>query len=284
MFVCVCVYVGGWVAGRVGVCTYVYACSLAYPACNAYAPYCHLRPLWLYHIFRHYLINGTIFWKKLLKIKCVFWFSIQLLSQTFLILRRIQRDIVQNVGTSSCKVPVILVGFQRNFNFLDRFSKKAEVLNSVKIRPVEAELLHVSGLTVAFRLNRFTALAVPEYSTARVWLCAFKQRPKFASQAFALRVASFCKPRLLSVDWWDECWVACVKRWKETVLVWSEVVTVTTSGCTEENPANLSQQGQSSSLELNPGHAGYEAGMTHSWLWPWFQYRWSKRIDTCNNR
>ena len=33
------------------------------------------------------------------------------LSKTFLILRRIQRDIVINMKTSSCKVPVILVGF-----------------------------------------------------------------------------------------------------------------------------------------------------------------------------
>ena len=33
--------------------------------------------------------------------KCVFWFSLQRLSKTFLILRRIQRDIVINVRTSS---------------------------------------------------------------------------------------------------------------------------------------------------------------------------------------
>jgi hypothetical protein len=33
--------------------------------------YCHLCPLWLYHIFSHYLINGMIFGKKSLKVKCV---------------------------------------------------------------------------------------------------------------------------------------------------------------------------------------------------------------------
>ena len=43
--------------------------------------------------------------------KCVFLFSLQLLSETFLILRRIQRDITMNVKTILCKEPVILVAF-----------------------------------------------------------------------------------------------------------------------------------------------------------------------------
>ena len=36
---CVCAYVCGWLPGRVGVCMHMRACSLAYPACNAHAPY-----------------------------------------------------------------------------------------------------------------------------------------------------------------------------------------------------------------------------------------------------
>ena len=47
--------------------------------------------------------------KKLLSIKCVFWFPLQLLFDTFLILRRIRRDIVINVKTSSCKMSVIII-------------------------------------------------------------------------------------------------------------------------------------------------------------------------------
>ena len=38
--VCVCPHAREHVPGRVGVCMSVHACSLAYPACNAYAPYC----------------------------------------------------------------------------------------------------------------------------------------------------------------------------------------------------------------------------------------------------
>jgi hypothetical protein len=66
--------------------------------------------LWL-HIFRHYFINGTIFGKKLRNVKRMFWFSLQLLFETFLILKRNMRDIVINVKTTSCKVPVTLTGF-----------------------------------------------------------------------------------------------------------------------------------------------------------------------------
>jgi len=49
--------------------------------------YCNLWPVRVYNIFPHYPINGTIWWKELLNIRCVFWFSVPLLSVTFLILR-----------------------------------------------------------------------------------------------------------------------------------------------------------------------------------------------------
>jgi hypothetical protein len=100
-------------------------CSLSYPAYKAHAPYyiviCGLPGL--YHIFPHYLIKGTNFEKKLLNTKCVFWFSLQLLPKTFLILRRIQRDIIINVRRSSCKVPLLLSDFNETGIFFDGFSK-----------------------------------------------------------------------------------------------------------------------------------------------------------------
>jgi hypothetical protein len=80
----------------------------------------------------------------------VFWFSIQLLFQTFLILLRIQQNVVIKVKTSSCKVPVVLV----------RFSNKAQISNFIKIQPVGTELfragkwmerqMDMTKLTVAF--------------------------------------------------------------------------------------------------------------------------------------
>ena len=77
--ICVC----GCESTDAGVC--LRACSLTYPLRHAQAPY-SLQPLWLHHIFLHYLINGTIFGRKRTN-------------------------------------PVILVGFSRNLDFLDRFSK-----------------------------------------------------------------------------------------------------------------------------------------------------------------
>ena len=74
------------------------ACSLKYPACNMHAPCRYVRPARLNNIFPHYLLNGTIFEKKKKVIeqkKCVF--SLQLLSETFLVLSRIQRDTIIHV-------------------------------------------------------------------------------------------------------------------------------------------------------------------------------------------
>ena len=75
----------------------VRVCSLRYPARNAHAPYCRLWPARLYNISPHYLVKGTIFELQLLNTKCVFWVSVQLLTETFLILRRNERDMIKKM-------------------------------------------------------------------------------------------------------------------------------------------------------------------------------------------
>ena len=59
------------------------------------------------HYFSTYLIKATVFEKKNIGHNvCVF--SLQLLPETFLILRITQRDIITHVHWSKCTVPVIL--------------------------------------------------------------------------------------------------------------------------------------------------------------------------------
>jgi hypothetical protein len=104
----------------------VCVCSLRYPACNARAPYCRLWPVRLYNIFPHYLINGTILGGggELFNIKCVFWLSMQLLSATFLILTRTERDVIKNkyIGLH-VKHPIFLSDFNKTWIFSTDFRK-----------------------------------------------------------------------------------------------------------------------------------------------------------------
>jgi hypothetical protein len=104
--------------------------------------------------------------KKLYGIKCVFWFSLQLLSETFLILRRIQRDIITNVHRSSRQVSLILVRFYWYLHFRDRFSYSFQIPNLTRIRPLGAEFFHADGQT--------TDLTMLKYSLFKI----LRRRPK----------------------------------------------------------------------------------------------------------
>jgi hypothetical protein len=55
-----------------------------------------------YNIFPHHFLNGTIFGKKLLITKCVFFLQISF--EIFLILRRNERDVIKAFKRSSCNV------------------------------------------------------------------------------------------------------------------------------------------------------------------------------------
>jgi hypothetical protein len=87
------------------------------------------------------------FRKTLLNIKCVSWLSLEFLSKTFLILRRIQRDIVITVKRLYVTYPLFLSDFIETWIFWTDFRKKLkyQVLSqSVQWR---AEFLHADGQT-----------------------------------------------------------------------------------------------------------------------------------------
>jgi hypothetical protein len=97
----------------------LYSC-LSYPACKSHLfcakLYCHLWLVWLNHSFstEHKL--------------CILIFS-RVLCETFLILRRIQREAIINLHRSLYKVPVIktLIFFSKDF------SKDPQIPNFMKI-------------------------------------------------------------------------------------------------------------------------------------------------------
>jgi hypothetical protein len=102
---------------------WVCVCSLRYPEYKAHAP---IRvpsraclAVTYFSILSH---KRHDFRKKLLNIKCMFGFCLQHLSEIFLILKRIKRDIILNFHRFSCKVP----SFLQKFNGTWIFSNKLE--------------------------------------------------------------------------------------------------------------------------------------------------------------
>jgi hypothetical protein len=75
------------------------------------------------YFFPRRLINDTTFGQKLLNTICVFWFSLQHLSETFLLLRRIQLNIITNVHMFSCKTSVVLADFNETWILSTDFLK-----------------------------------------------------------------------------------------------------------------------------------------------------------------
>ena len=143
-----CVNVGTRAGGRVGVCMRVRACTLANPACKICGiSWRHSWPFVLYHTFRHYIINGANFGKKLLNIniRCYFLYKVCLNhyhSKNNLERYRQKCRNVFTLGTRYfCRILVEL-----EFS-THTFEKKAQVSSLIKIRPVGAELFHADTRT-----------------------------------------------------------------------------------------------------------------------------------------
>jgi hypothetical protein len=128
-------------------CVCVCVCGLSYPARKAHAPcYIILCELSVCIIFFHSISWTARSSKKKYWTWSVFWFFLQILSETFLILRRTKRDIIINVHRSSCKVPLFVWDFNE-LEFLNKFSKNIQMSKLTKIRPVVAELFRADGRT-----------------------------------------------------------------------------------------------------------------------------------------
>ena len=71
--------------------------------------------------------------------------------------KKVEWDMITNVCMSSCKPVVILVRFQRNLNFLNRFSKSTQISNFMKILPIEAEMFHADRRTYTYTAKLIVA-------------------------------------------------------------------------------------------------------------------------------
>ena len=141
----------------------MWACGLRYPACNAQ------MPARLHNICLHYLIKDTIFGrrrrrrkkKKLLNTKCVFWFSLKLLSETFLIRRGTERDMIINVYWSSCKVMELKVKWITDEIDEDESDVYWTVHHCDNWRIRKPTRCHLIFYCTSYRLNMFQALLCP---------------------------------------------------------------------------------------------------------------------------
>jgi hypothetical protein len=139
-------------------------CSLRYAACNAHAPYCHLWPAPLYNIFPHFLINTTILEKRKLITKRVFWFSLHL-SETFLILRRTERDVIKMYIGLHVKYPLFLSDFNETRIFSTDFRKILKYQtswNSVQWEPSCSMLFAI--LRTHLKCDRFSRTSFEQYA------------------------------------------------------------------------------------------------------------------------
>jgi len=114
--------------------------------------YCHLWPFRPCHVSPHYHTNCTIYVRKQLDIKCVWVILSATLSETSLVLRRAEWDMI-NVHTSSCKYPLFLSDLNETFIFSTYFRNNAQIS---EVCPVAAEFqadgqTDMAKLIVAFR-------------------------------------------------------------------------------------------------------------------------------------
>jgi hypothetical protein len=135
---------------------------------------------------------ARFFGKKFLKIKRIFWFCLHFFSEAFLIIKTIQRDIVINVSTTSCKVPVISVRVSWDVKFLDRFSEKTFIRNFMKISPMGAEVFLSDGQTdTPDEADSHSSLATYLKKGKEKKLCLLVNTGRFVSPSYFCSLINF---------------------------------------------------------------------------------------------
>ena len=119
--------------------------------------------------------------------------SSTILYKTFLILRRIQRDVIINVCRSSCKVSVILVRLIKLEFFSIIFRKNSPILNFIEIRPEGAQLFHANGQTQGQR-DRWTN------TTKLIIVFAVLRMHLTAGQLCCIQKQSLCVVRYVNLS------------------------------------------------------------------------------------
>ena len=106
---------------------WVCVCCLRYAEFSAHAPYCRLWPAPLYNNFPHCLVNCTIFERNLLNVKCVFRFSLQLLSAPFFILEEMSEISSKVYIILHIKYPLFFSVFNETWGFSTDFRRNSNI-------------------------------------------------------------------------------------------------------------------------------------------------------------
>ena len=113
-----------WISHNLSMCI----CSLRYPPCNVHVPYCQLWLALLYNSFPPYLLNGTVFEKKIYWTqKVCFDFLYNFFSETFLILRRNERDVMKIYVGLHIEYSLFLFDLNENCMCSTDFSKNPQL-------------------------------------------------------------------------------------------------------------------------------------------------------------
>jgi hypothetical protein len=113
-------------------------------------------------------------------------YSVQYLSEIFLIQRRTVPDMMENVYYSPCKITIVPFRIIGNLNFVVRFSKKnTRKSNLMKIHSMGGELLHADRQTDRRDLAKSR---LPQFFKKRL-----KTQGKIISQNVLIPKATKCK-------------------------------------------------------------------------------------------